>query len=117
MGYSGYDQVLCQNGHEHIIDAHDPSGFATEWTDTTPKSWTCPVCGAGVAWYHSVDTTNDEGNPAHLVQHTKRQMCTCGSCGHEHVAVPATYKIPLGVGHLVHPPLVPYDGEAEDGAT
>ena len=114
MGYSGYDQVLCQNGHAFCVDVYDQSGFGYPYSSVTPQTWKCPVCEAGVTWWSSVDTTNDEGDPVRLVLHTERQMCTCADCGHEHEAVPATYKIPLGVGHLVHPPSVPYEGEVDE---
>jgi hypothetical protein len=54
MGYSGYQQVLCDNGHYFIYDAYEWDFFGGECDD-----WKCSICGAGLGWENSVNTTNE----------------------------------------------------------
>ena len=81
--YEGYEQLLCQNGHYHIVDLHRQQSFwqhAYEMaygSDEEEKNWRCPDCQAPLAWIHGVDTTNDAGDPAHLEIKTPAETCIC----------------------------------------
>lgn len=53
MGYSGYTEYLCENGHYFTRDCWDS------------KPSVCPYCQSFIKYFHSVDTTNgyDEEYP------------------------------------------------------
>lgn len=106
MSYEGYEQILCQNGHYNIADAFDLMD------NSDYINWKCSECGAKMAWTHSVDTTNDEGDPAPLTVKTPAEICTC-SCGHKHNKTEETYHIPKGYGRLVNPNPEPIDEDDE----
>lgn len=48
MGYSGYREFLCANGHKDAVDAYGDD----------PKA--CGFCKAPITHRHSVDLTNGE---------------------------------------------------------
>jgi len=105
--YEGYEQLLCQNGHYHIVDLHRQQSFwqhAYEMaygSDEEEKNWRCPDCQAPLAWIHGVDTTNDAGDPAHLEIKTPAETCICTACGNVHQTKPVTYHIPENEGRRV----------------
>lgn len=95
MSYEGYEQHLCGNGHLWAIDAYDGQVYDSfingESTDSKPK---CPHCNGASVFFHSVDTTNDEGETYPFEEITSEVRETC-NFGHVHVTKPATYKIPV----------------------
>ena len=112
MSYSGYQQILCKNGHYHTYNCYewDYGGFGG-----AEEGWQCPICGEGVAWDNSVDVTNgcfceDGCTGCEYCDHGRIDgyfdleidkeavKCTCESCGHVHVVEPARYKIPREKG-------------------
>lgn len=99
MSYEGYDNFLCRNGHLRGFDAHD---------DMDVRLYCCPACGAGAAWWNSVDETNGiDEDTGHCPGYVELELATPAiyetcSLGHRHVTCEATYKIPpKGVGHHV----------------
>ncbi len=107
MSYTGYEEYICLNGHYWTKDAYCCYG-----EDHFNQS-KCPICGAAIAWYNVVNTTNGsyEINPdtgeeecidgsVELEVDVPATICTC-PCGHKHVTNEATFKIPIGKGHLV----------------
>ena len=119
MGFSGYYQVLCKNGHD--MGGHDVYGKPCK---------VCRYCGADIGWENMVDTTNgsehhidtiydeddfpediyctgckdcDNGRIDGYVELEKIQeavRCTCTFCGHNHIASPPKYKIPTDKGRI-----------------
>lgn len=89
MGYSGYEQHLCENGHLFHLDSRN---FEEEEI--------CPVCGAPSAWANMVDDTNGEEwgaipmetwNREFLLRPEVREVC---NLGHSHVTEVAVYRVP-----------------------
>lgn len=60
MSYEGYDEYLCERGHYSQTDAYDE------------KLETCPVCGARLAYWSSVDETNGVEDGNELTQATEK---------------------------------------------
>lgn len=121
MGFDGYFQILCRNGHLRHCDCYE---------DFDPKTWECR-CGQRAGWYNLVDTTNGSYCPSW--DEEKDQCCdptycdpdypecrsgridgevelqtlleeeteTCGCCGHVKVTKERIYKFPFSVGHVV----------------
>jgi hypothetical protein len=126
MGYSGYTQYLCANGHEASRDCMDDGVKA------------CPYCAKKIVWANQVDTTNgsrhqlelseEEFDAIHVgisqtdyekliycsgcehcdngridgyveleVSHPAR-MLTCDCCSHAQELEPVRYSIPITQG-------------------
>ena len=106
MGWDGYQQNICANGH-----SGDSSGDDGLYYSSNEEDIKCH-CGAKYIWWNLVDTTNGsfnvdaEGNETseridgfvELEQLTAAVTEVC-SLGHVHVTQAATYKIPEGLGH------------------
>lgn len=92
MSYEGYEQYLCENGH------YWEEGCSYGNEDPIP----CADCGKPPVWVHSVDTTNDEGEPVVLKLKTPSKLETCPTCQHTKEVTPETYEIPPeGVGRMI----------------
>ncbi len=87
MGYQGYEQILCKNGHYYQVDCYE-WGFS--------DGWKCSVCGAGVGWFYAVDQTNGPGEPFDLFPYLEvpAVLKTCLTCEHKEMATPDVYNIP-----------------------
>lgn len=105
MSYEGYEQLICENGHEFSIDAYE-----TMYSDNPYAEIKCPVCEGKVVWWNAVDLTNgswdDDGERidgyVELEIKTTAVHCECAACGDKHVKTAATVKIPEeGVGHKI----------------
>ncbi len=103
MGYSGYTQVLCKDGHLYNYDCYDPN-CPLNYEDS--DSWHCPECGSRCVWHNDVDQTNDDGNPVLLWLLTPAVKCECPICGDTHTKHSATYKIPDALAGGWHHPKV-----------
>lgn len=53
MSFSGFYQILCEDGHYSTQDAYAYPDFVGDMTDL----WTCS-CGKRAVWYNLVDCTN-----------------------------------------------------------
>jgi hypothetical protein len=103
MSFEGYYQILCERGHADSRDCYE--GF-------DEKSWKCPDCGSGCAWWHIVDQTNGElcgceqedgcewcdngriDGYVELEELSPHLFKVCPECGMTKVVEPAVYKIP-----------------------
>jgi hypothetical protein len=126
MGYSGYTQYLCANGHSDSRDCMDD------------RLKVCSFCSVKMAWENGVDTTNGsrhqlelteeefdaihvgisqadyekliycsgckwcvdgriDGHVALEVAHPARTL-SCECCNHEQELEPVRYKIPTNKG-------------------
>lgn len=86
MSYEGYEQIICQNGHYFVRDAHDDGHC---------------MCGAEAAWFNSVDQTNGPAQgaiPYVVLQEkfllTPQQTETCDHCKHTKITQPDIFRIP-----------------------
>lgn len=87
MGYSGYVEYLCENGHYFYADALDEA--------YSNKQKTCHICGQDPVWYNCVDQTND--NPPGFTEFkvkTPAEYSSCKECGHSRRIKEETYHIP-----------------------
>jgi len=87
MSYEGYEQVLCENGHYNEIDSRVQD----------PEEYSCPFCGAGIAWFNCVDQTNSDGSEYHIELDIKVESVyeTCDKCGSTKLIKPAVFIIPI----------------------
>lgn len=110
MGYSGYDQILCVNGHYDERDAFEYTEFEGNHNDV----WKCPTCGEKAVWWNGVNTTNGsfEYDPeagvevcidGHINLEIKKlsDTCTCNKCGCVHTLETVTYEVPEYGGHIL----------------
>lgn len=89
MGYSGYVQLLCKNGHYDAFDVYDNYDV-------------CLTCGESHVWKNNVDTTNgsfdDEDNridgKVELEIDKHEEFAECDKCHHKELVNTRTYKIP-----------------------
>ena len=99
MSFEGYYQALCERGHEMGCDCYEGD----------PEKNTCS-CGAPVAWWNLVDTTNGSFEQRQgkrirvdtfikLRIKTPEKFCLCPTCGVSHIAEEATFYIPKERGH------------------
>jgi hypothetical protein len=91
MSCEGYEQYLCANGHLRVRDCWDEmecneDGPFVNYLDKCD-------CGAPTVFHHSVDTTNDEGNPYPFEIDIPAKIQAC-NLGYAHTIREATYKIP-----------------------
>lgn len=93
MSYEGYEVLLCVNGHMYHEDAYS---FST-------LGWACPTCDGGLAWWCSVDQTNDSGIRPKMVKWKEAVTETCPCCGHVKRIEPERYCLPTNYGHRGHP--------------
>lgn len=85
MGFSGYDQILCLNGHKSSADCYEETNFdgpeVAEWYEGVeypmPSHWTCR-CGAKAAWWNQVNTTN--GSLCETYDEEGTWVAECGGC-------------------------------------
>lgn len=102
MSFEGYYQLLCAKGHEGVVDIY---------VGGTPENLLCLRCGASIAWWNLVDTTNgsysyEAGKEERIDGYIELEVdqpeiaCVCKDCGNRHAAEHATYKIPEG-GHRI----------------
>jgi len=91
MSYEGYYQLICTRGHLWEMDC-----YQYEFAEAVQ----CPHCKGEVAWEHSVNTTNDLGDPVVLDEICPESSCICPTCNKVHIASHAQYDIPLGLGHI-----------------
>lgn len=105
MSYEGYEQLICENGHEFAVDAYE-----TMYSDNPHEGIKCHICGGKVVWWNAVDLTNgsldEEGNRIDgvVILFTKipAAYCHCDHCGNNHIKTAATVRIPEeGVGHRI----------------
>lgn len=90
MGYSGYTQFLCKNGHYYAEDAYLIS----------PE--VCPDCQEPFVWSNSVNTTNGEFDGGNrridgfvtLEIDKYAEFVECDKCHHSKEVKVQTYKIP-----------------------
>jgi len=108
MSYEGYEQLICENGHEFSIDAYETMTYSDDVCDDPHKEIKCPVCEGKVVWWNAVDLTNgswdDDGERIdgyfELDIKTTAVHCECAVCGDKHVKTAATVRIPdESVGH------------------
>lgn len=86
MGYAGYNQLLCANGHLLFQDV---------W-----ETGDCHFCNAQIVFCNSVDDTNGEqagkiteaGWKTLLISETVYK--TCPLCEHSDIIEPSKYRIP-----------------------
>lgn len=81
---------MCANGHLRVYDCWDIPPYEGE---ENPDEIISCNCSARFVFHHSVDTTNDEGNPYPFEVDTPAEYHTC-ACGNVHVVKEITYKIP-----------------------
>jgi len=95
MSWEGYEQVICTNGHLRRKNAE-------MWGIGYGDGWICS-CGAPIAWWNQVDTTNDDGEEYVIDSeiNTSEVFCNCPDCGNRHITKEVTYKIPKNKGHRV----------------
>ena len=120
MGWDGFVQVLCKNGHYFTEDYYIYSDYE--------GNWVCPYCQEKEAWHNIVDTTNcctvapeyrtkekyrasdcmpwedihDPEKGCHfggmgykkLEKLTEEEVCICDKCGARHISKHETYKVP-----------------------
>lgn len=95
MSYEGYEQLLCVNGHERVVDVYEDL-----------KTWRCS-CGEKLAWFNCVDQTNGsfERDPVtgedvridgYVELEVDREAVgeTCEHCLHTETIEERIYKIP-----------------------
>jgi len=93
MGYSGFSQFWCKNGHYWTVDC---------WREADViKDNKCPICKESAVFRNMVNVTNgsfdDEGNRIDgyiKPELVKEHKTICKSCGKEHVCECSIYKIP-----------------------
>jgi hypothetical protein len=89
MGYSGWEQHICENGHQFNSE---PSGYF----DDTPV---CIICGGKSVFCNPVDNTNGEsygnihadGWKSLMISPAVKKAC---NLGFEHIVEPAKYRVP-----------------------
>ncbi len=96
MGYSGYSQFWCKNGHYWTVDCEElPNPLYEE-----DKKQKCPICNEEEVFENMVNITNgsfdDDGTRIdNFIEPriVKEEKLIC-KCGNEHVCGCSTYKIP-----------------------
>ena len=92
MGFEGYYQLLCENGHYSVVDC-----------DSLPAN--CH-CAAPMVWYNVVNTTNGFSGPVHLEVLEDESIAVCPLCKHRRVVRPKRFKIPeyegFKIDHLAY---------------
>ena len=88
MSYSGYFQLLCEQGHYSEVECYTYN----HCSDTH----ICQHCESHIIWEHLIDTTNDCGNDQRvkLEEIVPDIVDVCDDCGHETIVEPARYRIP-----------------------
>jgi len=87
MSYEGYDQHICENGHQFSLDAMNYDNYM--------GNAKCHICKAESVWSLAVDQTNDEGFPyTNFVEIEPKKHETCEHCGHTKLISEATYRVP-----------------------
>lgn len=92
MGYEGYEQHICENGHYF----HNYDMYSGMFSDDPTR---CTYCQAPSAWRNCVDQTNGpsqgeipmEKLKAFLVSPAEEQKC---NLGHFHLIKEAIYRVP-----------------------
>lgn len=110
MSYEGYEQLLCENGHQDSIDAME-----VMYGDHDQEKWRCEDCGGKLAWFNCVDQTNgsfitdrETGEEVRIDGYVELEVDkpavteTCEHCGHTRIVEEETYKIPEDQGHRVN---------------
>lgn len=89
MGYRGYQQNICENGHYSTTESYM---FSDE---------ICPICQGEIAWCNLVDCTNPPGPQGEIPMGILQQFIikegvdkTCPTCHHSEEISPAIYRIP-----------------------
>lgn len=111
MGYSGYCQLLCTQGHYFMMDC-----YQFEFSGLVP----CPYCKSPITWWNLVDTTNGPGQPVKLWVSAQATIRECLVCRHIQTIKPTRYRIPTDIGHRVAEPtdlLSGHDTEREEDHT
>jgi hypothetical protein len=106
MGWSGYQQNLCANGHLFFGGEDDGPYF-----DNDPIKCSC---GAPTVWWNLVDTTNGSfrngkriDGEVKLEKLSEAEVKVC-DLGCSHIIKEATYKLPdPTVGHHLDPTRIP----------
>ena len=103
MGFSGFWQVLCKNGHYDNLDCFTVDCF----------TWKCSICGEGAYWYNLVDSTNgsydSSGNRIDgfiflEINENKSEYCICEKCGNSHaIKEEIIYYFPKNRGNYIKP--------------
>lgn len=84
MSYEGHEQLWCPKGHYYVTPDNHYGSYDQK----------CPSCGAAPKVMNPVNDTNCDSWGALLpVVSVPAVVQTC-NLGHEHVIVPARYKIP-----------------------
>lgn len=97
MGYSGFSQFWCKNGHYWTKDCYELPNMLYE----EPKKQKCPICGELEAFENMVNVTNgsfdDDGTRIDGFiepELEKEEKITCPNCKREHICECSIYKIP-----------------------
>jgi len=93
MGYEGYSQFWCKNGHHWTVDCN-----LLIWKDEKEK---CPICGEEEVFENMVNVTNgsyDEETGERIDGFRKLKIKSetsgkCSACGKKHIC-DITYEIP-----------------------
>ncbi len=95
MGYSGFSQLLCKNGHNWNVDCEE---MPQEYEN--PRKMKCPKCGEPQVWENMVNTTNgsvdEEGTRIDGFVDLKiksQRFGFCSECGEKHICE-TIYEIP-----------------------
>jgi len=107
MSYEGFERALCRNGHLHTADCYSSNFLAQQWDSPGTPAWSCPDCGEPMAWWESVDQTNDGGVQTALLEHREAELKTCGECGVTKQLKPPQYCCPENRRARDPQPLVP----------
>lgn len=106
MGYSGYVQKICGNGHYTETDAYDDYsfGYDDDFNPICSKLIDGQKCKAKFVWSNSVDTTNagyeghetDNRIDIERYRKTDKVLKVCDHCNHAELTSDATYSVPQG---------------------
>ena len=95
MGYEGYTQYICGNGHYFTENC-----YSETFGPNTPP---CPWCGESWTWRNGVDETNGTHDPdtgeridgyVELEVVEPPTFCRCDKCDNSHIVKQATYRVP-----------------------
>ena len=99
MGFSGYYQELCRNGHYSERDCYELMDEEIE------DSFKCPHCDEGLAFWCLVGTTNEDHFYCRqsFILKSEAEVQTC-NLGRFHEVKPAVYELDRSYkGHWVIP--------------
>lgn len=96
MGYSGYSQFWCKNGHYWTVDCEALPNL--QYEDNVKQK--CPICNEPEVFENMVNVTNgsfdDDGTriDGFIEPEIIKEVTLICKCGNEHLCSCSIYKIP-----------------------